>query len=84
MKTKNIIFISIGLFFIFLMFVPILFEMEDAKNTSQLISIIGESILLIVYIILYRCPYCGRIIRPYSKYCPYCGEAIKKDYDDYE
>ena len=33
MKNKNIIFISIGLFFIFLMFVPILFEMEDAKNT---------------------------------------------------
>ena len=48
MKTKNIIFISIGLFFIFLMFVPILFEMEDAKNTYQLISIIGEFILLIV------------------------------------
>lgn len=84
MKTKNIIFVSLAAFFIFLMFVPILFEMENAKTTYQLISIIGEGVLLIVYIILYRCPSCGKLIRPYGKYCPYCGESLKKDYDDYE
>ena len=48
-------------------------------NALMIAGMITMVCSIIVYVIFYRCPHCGRYLdRSTGEYCPYCGKEINK------
>ena len=62
----------------FIVFISLIFAYIFDSNIFLIISISAMSLILIVRIKFWKCPYCGKYIgRDDKNYCGNCGEKIK-------